>query len=528
MTPLPFFKLLIGLCAVGSALGATVLYQLPIVNAPVNADGFERVGVLANGTFPGPALKFNKGDRAQINVTASLTDPTMRRSTSIHWHGLFQARSAGNDGPAMVTQCPISPNQTFLYDFALGDQAGTFWYHSHLSTQYCDGLRGPFIIYDPDDPQKYLYDVDDDSTIIQLADYYHNPAPSIQQKFLNDAVDPVPDSGTINGAGRFIDGPLTPFSVVNVQPGKRYRLRFINISCAPLFRVSIDRHDLTIIEADGVAHEPHTVGSFNIWIGQRYSAVLNANQPVANYWIRAPPTDGTPEGLVNNPNMNANFTLAVLRYAGAPNAEPDGSTNSTATNLLVDEDLHPLINPGSPGGDVPADYTFDMKITQPNPPFYEINEISFEPPAIPALLQILSGASNPNDFLPHENMQLLPQNAIVEVNVIGNPDDPHPIHLHGHTFDVIRFSGSNVTNFKNPPRRDVVPVNSGTTTFRFFTSNPGPWMLHCHIDWHLDVGLAVILGEAAAAQRIGNQSVITSPAWKRLCPVYNTLDPSLQ
>ncbi|KAF8492094.1 hypothetical protein JB92DRAFT_2835480 [Gautieria morchelliformis] len=67
---------------------------------------------------------------------------------------------------------------------------------------------------------------------------------------------------------------------------------------------------------------------------------LNANQPVANYWIRAPPTDGTPEGLVDNSNMNANFTLAVLRYAGAPNAEPVGSTNSTATNLLVDKNLH--------------------------------------------------------------------------------------------------------------------------------------------------------------------------------------------
>lgn len=42
---------------------------------------------------------------------------------------------------------------------------GTYWYHSHLSTQYCDGLRGPFVVYDPNDPQASLYDFDDGKDI---------------------------------------------------------------------------------------------------------------------------------------------------------------------------------------------------------------------------------------------------------------------------------------------------------------------------------------------------------------------------
>ena len=71
---------------------------------------------------------------------------------------------------------------------------GTYWYHSHLSTQYCDGLRGPLVVYDPHDPQAHLYDVDNgengrsyaptsaykscryecpDQTVITLADWYH-------------------------------------------------------------------------------------------------------------------------------------------------------------------------------------------------------------------------------------------------------------------------------------------------------------------------------------------------------------------
>ena len=78
----------------------------------------------------------------------------------------------------MVTQCPIVPQENYQYDFSMPDQvcrkfglgeaarshvtyqAGTFWYHAHVSTQYCDGLRGPLVVYDPNDPNKHLYDVD--------------------------------------------------------------------------------------------------------------------------------------------------------------------------------------------------------------------------------------------------------------------------------------------------------------------------------------------------------------------------------
>ncbi|KAE9383096.1 hypothetical protein BT96DRAFT_844561, partial [Gymnopus androsaceus JB14] len=73
---------------------------------------------------------------------------------------------------ALVSQCPIAPNHSFLYDFGVRDQAGTFWYHSHLSVQYGDGLRRPLVIYDNDDPHRNRYDVDDESSVITLADWY--------------------------------------------------------------------------------------------------------------------------------------------------------------------------------------------------------------------------------------------------------------------------------------------------------------------------------------------------------------------
>lgn len=89
-----------------------------------------------------------QGDTFKLNVINSLTDLTMLRSTSIvrfiyflnnaysrvvqHWHGIFQEGSSWADGPAGVTQCPISPSHSFLYQFNVLDQAGTFWYHYHL------------------------------------------------------------------------------------------------------------------------------------------------------------------------------------------------------------------------------------------------------------------------------------------------------------------------------------------------------------------------------------------------------------
>lgn len=95
-----------------------------------------------------------------------------------HWHGLFQNGTNYADGVSFVTQCPIPPNYSFLHAFDAPNQAGTYWYHSHYSTQQwfvdsnfsdkmflrsssSDGLRGPLVIYDPDDPLSYLYDVDD-------------------------------------------------------------------------------------------------------------------------------------------------------------------------------------------------------------------------------------------------------------------------------------------------------------------------------------------------------------------------------
>ncbi|KAL0954168.1 hypothetical protein HGRIS_005301 [Hohenbuehelia grisea] len=445
--------------------------QLNIVNKVISPDGFSRSAVLANSQFPGPLIKGNKGDNFKLNVVDKLNDKTMAVDTSIHWHGLFQKGTNWADGPAMVTQCPIIPGHSFLYDFDVPDQAGTFWYHSHLGTQYCDGLRGPFVVYDPHDPHRFRYDIDDESTVLTVGDWYHLPSPQVTGA-------PHPDSTLFNGLGRSLNGPQSPLYVMNVVQGKRYRIRLLNIACDPNYMFSIDGHTLTIIEADGENTQPLQVDSFQIFVGQRYSFVLHATQPVGNYWIRANPNSGDP-GFVNNMNS------AILRYKGARNVNP--VTNQTTTGLkpFSETSLHPLSNPQAPGKPHPGGADVNINLSfgfDPAQVLFTVNGTPFQPPTVPVLLQILSGVHDAQDLLPSGSVYTLPPNKVVELTMPALAlAGPHPIHLHGHSFSVVRSAGSDAYNYDDPVRRDVVSIGTGATdnvTIRFKTDNAGPWFLH--------------------------------------------------
>nr|DAA04522.1 TPA_exp: laccase 17 [Coprinopsis cinerea okayama7\ len=520
--------LLVQLALASTTFAAHVNYTFNIVNANLAPDGFTRPTVVVNGQFPGTLIQANKDDILHITVNNQLTNPLMRRSTAIHWHGLFQRQTASEDGPAGVTQCPISPGHSYTYDIPLNGQAGTHWYHSHLSSQYVDGLRGAIVIYDPDDPHKSLYDEDDANTIIQLGDWYHKPAPGIQAAYLADRTDePVPDCGTINGVGRYVRGPRLPWSRINVVRGKRYRLRVINISAYGSFEFSIENHPVTIIEVDGINHVPKTVGGFEIFAGQRYSVVLNANQPVRNYWIRAPMDV---KGDSDNDNLDDELIYAVLHYDGAPNADPTTRADRDADNMLREHELVPLDNPGVPGGTGPADRVIDLQYSRSTSggTKWTFNGIQYHSPNTNTLLKVMAGATIASDFTPSEHTIILNHNETVELRLHGSSNGHvHPFHLHGHAFSVIKGE-SGPENYVNPPRRDVFGIKSGTGIIRFRTDNPGPWFLHCHIDWHLEAGLAVVFAEAPDQIRDGPQAQVIKQEWLDLCPIYNALPPELQ
>ncbi|KAF9459163.1 multicopper redoxase [Collybia nuda] len=536
MAPLSFFSLIMSptlanlvsvpvLALALSFLGVTEaaigpVAELEIVNRDISPDGFKRSTVLAGGTFPGPLITATKGERLNFKIMNALTDPTMLRSTSIHWHGIYQKGTNWADGTAFVTQCPIAANDSFVYDFSTVKQSGTYWYHSHLSTQYCDGLRGALVIYDPDDPHKDLYDVDDESTVITLADWYHVPARSI------GFVPPTAVATLINGKGRYGFGPNVALSVINVQRGKRYRFRLIGMSCEPNFTFSIDNHTMAIIEADGENTVPLEVDSIQIHAGQRYSVVVTANQDVGNYWVRANPRP--PLGISG---FDGGRNSAILRYVGAPEAEPSFVPfPPSSVKPMREVDIHALTDAAAPGLPHPGGADVVLNILPGFDPLtlkFTMNGRSFVPPSMPALLQIISGAKAAQELMPKGSYYELPRGKVVELSLPGTNflgGEPHPFHLHGHSFSVIRSADSSTYNFENPVRRDTVSagLEGSNATIRFVTDNAGPWFLHCHIDWHLELGLAVVF-----AEDIPN-AVKENPvpeAWENLCPRYDSLKP---
>ncbi|KAJ7062268.1 laccase subfamily 2 [Mycena amicta] len=499
----------------------TKFVTLDIVNGPVAPDGFTRIGVLANGTFPGPPIIATKGQTLVVRVNNKLTDETMRLSTSINFDGLFlDSDNIFNDGTAFVNTCPIGPGASYTYTLPLGEQTGSYWYHSQVGVQYADGLRGTIVIYvqppgniDPDDPLRHLYDVDDESTILTIADWFHNTSTSLLTSYLATQVNPVPDDGLFNARGRFNGGPEVEFAAVAVSQGKRYRFRLINIAARSNF--------VQVIEADGTPTQPNEVDVLVIHAGQRYSFVVNANQPVGNYWINAFINGGT-----KNPNINSTFSRGILRYAGAPQQEPQTPMIAPSTGpgirLLNESTLVPFHPTPAPEPDFNLTFRTFMPegLTQ-----WEINNVSYVPPSVPTLVRVLEGETQQGDFNMSENTFVFPANKTIQVEFMDPVNEGHPFHLHGMQFWVVKSNSTNTINTVNPIRRDVVITGNNTLIIRFRTDKPGPWPFHCHILYHFAVGLGSVIGAGLDEVK---KTVHPTSAWERLCPAYDALPPEEQ
>ena len=301
-------------------------------------------------------------------------------------------------------------------------------------------MKGPLVIYDPRDPYRYLYDVDDGkrmycsyeprTEIVFRRDNHHHPCRLVLFRCVSDMpnvlivlsryhnVSPVlnyiigtsANSTLVNGLGRYAGGPKSDLAAVNVQYGKRYRFRLVAMSCDSNFIFSIDGHNFTVIEADGILTEPLLVDSIQMLAGQRYSIVLNATQPVDNYWIRA---------LPNTPNATfvGGLNSAILRYSGAPSQDP--TTNHTQSEApFLEQNLHALSHPGAPGIPEYGKADINIQITAQNiGGVYYMNGARYRPPTVPVLLQIMSGAQQATDLMPNGSVVVLESNKVVELTM---------------------------------------------------------------------------------------------------------------
>ncbi|CAG8564146.1 10501_t:CDS:2 [Acaulospora colombiana] len=475
--------------------------------------------------YPGPMIRANRGDTLNITVINLLGDPS-----SIHFHGLEQRNTNWYDGVPGVTQCPIPNGVNFSYIVNL-TQSGTFWYHSHFASQYVDGLKGPIVIHDPNDPHKNKSDFE---YVMTISDWYHTPTgdPSMLPRFRNEnyfGFDPLPDSAEISGVGQYNCTIPTcnpnRFATYKVQRGKRYRFRIINMSAMTHFWLSIDQHPLTIIEVEGTPINPVAINWLPINIAQRYSAIVVANQSVGNYWIRAVISNCSLP--VNNLTINYNTPLfangqitGILRYDGAPATNPTSVAypqNSSDCYDLDPTTLKPSTppNPAVPQTTNITQIYMEISIKFPfvgrNRILVEaaINNSSFFPStSYPSYRKVVDGSN----FSSYDNAYSYNTwNEPIEIFLNNTENRTHPFHLHGHTFWVVALGeagsynkplSSLKYNYDNPILRDTLTVKElGLAAIRYYANNPGIWFIHCHIEWHVEMGMVAQMVELPDAYR---------------------------
>lgn len=268
-------SLIFGFLSVCSA--ALIEQQWDITYRVVSPDGVEKLVPVVNGLYPGPDLRGRVGDKVRITVNNKL--PT--ESTTIHWHGIKQTGTPYSDGVPGISQCPIGPHQSFLYEFEL-DAPGTLWWHSHSGLQK-SSLYGAIIIEGDEDVVGNYEDI-----ILLLNDWYHESAnaqiegllrPKPNFKWVGDA-----QSMLFSGKGDFdcnntkkVCDPEAPDkgpAIFDVEPDTTYRLRIIGASSLAFLNFNIDAHSLEMIEAETTLLRPFLTTSVDVGSGQSYSALL--------------------------------------------------------------------------------------------------------------------------------------------------------------------------------------------------------------------------------------------------------------
>lgn len=193
------------------------------------------------------------------------------------------------------------------------NQPGTYWYHSHERGQYPDGLRGPLIAHDPEDPYKDLYD---EEIVITLSDWYHDLMHNLLAEFINIAnpsgAEPVPQAALFND---------TQNLTVSVQPAKTYLFRLINMGAFAAQYVWFEGHTMRIVEVDGVYTEPMDADMIYLTAAQRYSVLVTAKDDTNSNFAFVGSMDqdlfdAVPEGL--DPNVTGWLAYDDTKELSAP------------------------------------------------------------------------------------------------------------------------------------------------------------------------------------------------------------------
>lgn len=497
---------------------------LTIASGSLMIDGKPARAVTINGGVPGPLLRLRQGQNLRLTVINELDE-----ESSLHWHGLILPFQM--DGVPGVSFPGIPARGHFTYDFPI-TQTGTYWYHSHSGLQELMGAYGPIVI-EPAAPamREHVVMLSDHSFVhpahilrnLKAEPGYYNRQPqtladliaghgqSIGQRlaWAKMRMDPT-DIADVTGAvlrylvnGRGAQDNWTGL----FTPGEAVRLRFINAAGMSLFNLRIPGLPLTIIAADGQDVQPVTVDEFQIAPGETYDVIVTPEARAYTIVGESMDRSGMARAtLAPAPGMVAPVPplrkrpLLTMKDMGMemPGMDMKGMSmrdGAHAPQVAMGPGVEmitpmPMDRTGDPGlGLDDVDHRVltyrDLIAATPNPdPRAPEREITVHlTGAMDRYMWSMDGKTmlEAHDPLP------MRKGERVRITLVNDTMMAHPIHLHGHIFELVTGHGD------HSPRKHTVTVLPGGKVSFDMTAQAGDWAFHCHLFLHMAMGMMRIV-----------------------------------
>ncbi|WP_272952163.1 multicopper oxidase family protein [Mycolicibacterium hodleri] len=430
--------------------GRTVTAALTPRETTVDLGGVNARTLAYGDTIPGPLVRANVGDELAVTVRNHLDHPT-----SVHWHGIALRNDMDGAEPATPN---IAAGESFTYRFT-APRPGTYWAHPHTGLDADYGLYAPVIVDDPRERGDY-----DAEWIVVLDDWTAGVGPSPRQildGLRNRRMGSMPMMRTDNSSsllGGDAGDVSYPYYLVNgriavaptsftAKPGQRIRIRIVNAASDTAFRVALAGHAMTVTHTDGYPVIPTEVDSVLMGMGERYDVTVTAQDGSF-------PLVAVAEG--KNAVARALLTTAagVAPEAGFLPGELTGRVG-TADRFAATPEVD--LRLGRTDVDLQATLSGGMMRYD-----WAVNATA-------------DGGNRPLSVRQGESASLTFANTTMMW---------HPMHLHGHTFQVVNRDGS------PGARKDtVIVLPRQNLRVAFLADNPGTWMMHCHNTYHQDAGM---------------------------------------
>ena len=510
--------------------------RLRIGHSAFTVGGRTGHAITVNGVLPAPLIRLREGQNVRIHV-----ENTLDEDTSIHWHGLILPFHM--DGVPGISFPGILPGQTFTYEFPIR-QFGTYWYHSHSGLQEQAGHYGPLVI-DPAGAEPAPYDREH---VIVLSDWTFMHPHQVMAKVKNEGGYFNRQKQTLAGMLRERDPEekmpaadramwgrmrMDPTDIADVtgmtytylinghgpaenwtglfRPGERVRLRFINASAMTIFNVRIPGLPMTVVQADGTHVRPVETDEFQISVAETYDVIVTPTEDRA-FTLMAESIDRSGycrATLAPRPGMSAPVpplrprpTLG-MKDMGMGGMDHGGMDHGGMKHDMRDEMLVPPSVRVGVGVDMiapmPVDRTGDRPLGLEDAPhrvltYHDLAPlVPFHDTRPPTRSVDIHLTGNMERFMWSFDGTKLNEGAEpirfergerVRVNLINNSMMNHPIHIHGHFFELVTGRPHG-----HPVKHTVNVMPGGKASFDLTADAPGDWAFHCHLLYHMHAGM---------------------------------------